>query len=174
MMRRGATLLEILAAMPIFMAVVVLFSALFPDVILTPSRLERSSQTAVGLSHFAGCVRSDVEAALSVPAEFAGRSSGDDTLILEFADGMICYTPGDGEDELVRLALPTTPGGEEQVTNSWSLPGAAVSFELLREQDEPYAAVLRTGVIQEATGRREKLNAAEVLFPLGLQRRDPK
>ena len=160
--RRGVTLVELLAALPLMAAVLVVISTLFPAAVRDVPRLYRVVQTGGGISHLAREIREDVDASVSFPARAAGKTADENTLLLELPQGIICYEIH--QNEVIRSEI-SSDGRESKIANSWSLPEAKISFHLWRSDERAYAVELRSAVEYVTQGRVEdKLANTQVYF----------
>lgn len=161
--RRGMTLVELLASLPLIAAVLVLVSALFPALMRDVPAIQRVVETHSGVGHVLKAIRRDVDQAVALPAAAAGKSAGDSTLLIELPDAMVCYQVDQGE--ITRREIQAGRDKPGPVTNSWSLPGVKISFQLWRGDGRVLAVQIRTAVEHTAKGKvSEKLANTHLLF----------
>lgn len=83
----------------------------------------------------------DVDKAKGLPQAFAGRTSNDKLLLIELADGVICYELKDGQ--VVREKLTKD---KAQETRIWAAPNAKVEWKIWTENGRRYAVEAKTSI----------------------------
>jgi len=163
MKRRGVSLIEVIAVLPLLATASLVFTMLFSTLILEVPRQQKAAQIGAGLSSMLHRMRRDVEVARSLPDTHAGLTASEKLLLMELPDGVVCYRPvGCG---LVRsdVSAGTEVGarsGEDE-----SAPRAKVSFRRWRRGGQAYAVEVHTAVEFAVKGQPEsRLVNSHVLF----------
>ncbi len=151
MNRRGVTLLELLAMLPLLAAASLLSARLGMAVVQDIPRASRAMGTHDVLLNMIDSLQQDVDAAASLPESIGGRKTGEKLLVLQFPDGMVSYEGG--PDEVIRRKYQAGSGDAQdvgamtsEVIDSWSLPNAKVSFQRRMLTDSAYAVEVHTSV----------------------------
>ncbi|OHB54403.1 MAG: hypothetical protein A2173_06615 [Planctomycetes bacterium RBG_13_44_8b] len=126
-------------------------------------------------------MRDDINKATGLPVAFAGRSSGDEMLLIEQPDGVICYQLT--KEQVLRYVLKEPVAATEQsevdgpstslhsvaATQSriWPVPNAVVQWQVLRSNDKGYAVQVSTYVKQQLREKWQKKMANSHLYFVG-------
>ena len=151
MNRRGVTLLELLAILPLLAMASLLSARLGLAVVQDMPRASRAMGTHDVLLNMIDSLQQNVDAAISVPGSLGGRKTDEKFLVLELPDGMVSYEVGPDE---VTCRKHQTGSGDVQdagtitskVIDSWSLPNTNVSFQRRMLTDSAYAVEVHTSV----------------------------
>lgn len=165
-LRGGSTLVELIAVLPILVAIGVISASLFHSMVLDVPRLQRLSNENGQVCRMLERLQRDVDAARALPKAAADRAAGQRLLLLQMTDRVVCYRLAEGRGLRERLS----PGAADQPpawreTESWSLPNARVTFR--RREDSPGIAAVevRTAIEYQAqTGTQSKLAGTRVFF----------
>lgn len=151
MNRRGVTLLELLAMLPLLAAASLLSARLGVVVVQDIPRASRAMGTHDVLLNMIDSLQRDVDAAASLPGSLGGRKTDEKLLVLELPDGMVSYEVG--QDKVICRKYQTASGDVQdvgamtsKVIDSWSLPNANVSFQRRMLTDSAYAVEVHTSV----------------------------
>ena len=162
-MRRGISLIEILAAIPILMAVMLVFSGLFYASLEDVPKLQQVAHTNGVLSHMIQRLQQDVDAAESLPKSAFGTNANETLLLLRLSDGTVSYEIQDGE--IIREELASDRDRQEKASSRWPVPGAKVSFHRWQSSGGAYAIEVRRAVEYTKQGHsEEKLVNSHVLY----------
>lgn len=107
----------------------------------------------------------DMDKAKGLPKSFAGRTAGDGLLLIELADGVICYQLKDGQVSRGKL---TKDGAEG--TRVWTAPNAKVEWKVWAENGQGYAVETKTSIEYKNRGQWIRKMAQSHLFYLGVLR----
>ena len=162
-MRRGMAIIEMVAMIPILMAVMLLFSGLFYASLEDVPKLQQVAHTNSVLSHMIQRLQQDIDAAESLPKSAFGRNADETLLLLKLSDGTVSYEIQDGE--IIREELASGRGRQEKKGYRWPVPGAKVSFYRRQNSSGDYAVEVRRAVEYTKQGHsEEKLVNSHVLY----------
>ena len=162
-MRRGISLIEILAAIPILMAVMLVFSGLLYASLRDVPKLQQVANTNGVLSHMIQRLQQDVDVAESLPKSAFGTNADETLLLLRMSDSTVSYKIQNGE--IIREKLASGRGGQEKKSYRWPAPGAKVSFHRWQNSGGAYAVEVRRAVEYTKQGHsEEKLVNSHVLY----------
>ena len=138
------SLIEVLAVLPMLLAVIVVYSGLFYASLDDVPKLQQVAHVNGILSHMLQRLQQDMDAAESFPKSASGRTAGEELLLIRLASGVICYEVGDGE--IIREELPDGGNRQTKRTYNWPVPGAKVSFHKWQSSGSTYAVEVRRAV----------------------------
>ena len=192
-MRKGFTLVEIMVVIIILPFVLFLLDGLFGTLLTEIPRSWRTAQQSSTLLNLLEQIHQDVEEAKGLPAEFAGRTAGDELLLIELPDTIICYQTKEGR--ITRSKLTIAPGGEAvpalrpagilpaagnkgkmpsprevEQERVWSVPNGKIEWQICQKDGQRYAVEIKTHVELKVHGRLEKKMARAHLFYGGVLR----
>ena len=164
-MRKGFTLVEMLIVIMtlpfVALALDGLFNALLSDIPRSCRVLQENTTLLNMLEQF----QHDIDAAKQIPESFAGHIADDKLLLIELAQGTICYQLKDGQ-VLRRKLTDMQQGGQE--TRVWSMPNAKVEWRVWRQQGHGYAVEVRTHIKQQLRTKSQEKMANSHLYFLGV------
>jgi prepilin-type N-terminal cleavage/methylation domain-containing protein len=161
-MPKGFSMLELLAVLVVMGFALAVSAGLFPTLLTELPRACQTTDTQRTIGLLLERMQRDVDAARSLPKSF-GRASADQTvLLMEQADGVVCYAAEDGGVSKFGL----TPGGQRgRELGCWRVPGAAIEWRLWESAGQACAVEVHSGVLLAGRGRQEKkLANARVFF----------
>ena len=162
-MRRGMSLIEILAVIPMLLAVMLVFSGLFYASLDDVPKLQQVAHTNGVLSHMIQRLQQDIDAAKSLPKSAFGRNADGTLLLLRLSDGTVSYKIQDGE--IIREELTSGSDRQERKSYRWPAPGAKVIFHRWKDSGGAYAVEVRRAVEYTKQGHSvEKLVNSHVLY----------
>jgi len=163
MTRRGMTLVETLAVIPMMAAVAALFTSLFAPLVREVPKLQRTVQVSQGIQHMLRYLRRDIDSAVGLPRQVGELSAGDSLLLVRLPDRTVCYRV---EQERVVCTNVGADGREAaRPRNDWSLPKARISFSLWPADGPAYAVEVRSAVACATQGHTyDKLANSHVFF----------
>jgi hypothetical protein len=138
-----------------------LFKTLLSDI----PRSARVLQDNTTLLNMLGQFQQDIDAAKRLPDSFAGHTTNDKLLLIELAEGMICYQLEDGR--VLRRRLTDTPQGREEA-RVWAMPNANVEWRLWRRQGRGYAVEVKTHIKHKLRKKLQKKMANSHLYFSGV------
>ena len=166
-MRRGMSLIEILAAIPVLLAVMLVFSGLFYASLGDMPNLQRIANTNGVLSDMLWRLQQDIDAAESLPKSVFGKKANEKLLLIRGPDSTVCYEIKDGQ--VVREELSSGRDRQGKGTCNWSVPGAMVSFHRWQSSGGAYAVEIRRAIEYSKQGySEEKLANSHVLYLAGV------
>lgn len=162
-MARAFGLMELLMVIIITPFVMVAVSGLFRTFICDVPQGIRLVQQSTTVLHLLGQIRQDMDRAGSLPEQFNGRRADETTLLIEQADGVVCYQFEGGRT--VRTLLDgqgTSSPGEQRV---WEARDAVIQWRPWTRDGGAYAVELHSHVQQRVAGElRRKLPGSYVFF----------
>ena len=163
-MRRGFSLIEMVGVLPILIAVMVVFSAVFYASLDDVPKLQQVAHTNSVLSHMMARLTQDVDAAESLPESAFGQTANERMLLLKIDGGTVAYKIQD--DEIVREELASGRNKQEKRDYRWRVPEAKVSFHRWVSSGSAYAVEVRRAVqYHKQDQTEEKLVNRHVLYP---------
>ncbi len=145
--RRGFSLLELLAILPLMVALAIILDSVFPTLIHDAPAAHRAALREAQLTHMLDLLRTDVDCATSLPAAAAGKTAGDDVLLIEARDGVFCYEKGEGNVTKSRLQ-----NGEFRTLRTVPLTEAVIAWKPVTEDSQPLALQVHTAVLMKIRG----------------------
>jgi prepilin-type N-terminal cleavage/methylation domain-containing protein len=167
-MRKGFSLIEALAALVVIAAAFIGFAPLYKTLLTDIPRSRKLVGTNTSLLNMLARMHNDIDVATGLPQSFGAYSAGDEQLLIELADGVICYRFEEGK--VIRRNLSDGPQGGANKAEVWSVPQGKVRWRLRREGDRGYAVEVSTHIEDEVGGRVKKRMAASHLYFLGALR----
>lgn len=158
-MRKGYTLIEIMVIIIVFPAVMLVVNRLFRTLVRDIPQASRVVQENTTVLDVLEQIQEDVDRAKGLPQSSAGYTADNEVLLIELADGIICYELADGK--VLRRNLADNAKG----ATAWSVPNAQIQWEVWRKDSTGYAVEIRTHVKQKFRNRRlEKMAASRLYF----------
>lgn len=164
-MRKGFTLVEMIAVIAVLAIVSVTFAGLFTTIITDIPRSFRVIQTNTTLLNMLNQMRDDVAAAKNLPELFGEYRTNDEMLLVELEDGIICYKLNG--DEITRCKLPVKQETENKETRVWLVPHAKVEWRVWRQNSRGYALEIKTYIEHKVRGHWERKMANSHLYFVG-------
>lgn len=114
-------------------------------------------------------MQKDIDKAKGLPESFGEYTSGDKLLLIELAEGMICYQLKDEKALTVRRSpLVSRVTGDESRITVWSVPNAKVEWHVWRKDRDGYAVEVKTHIEHKIRGEHwEKKMANSHLYFVG-------
>jgi type II secretory pathway pseudopilin PulG len=157
------TLVELIATLPIMIAVSVVMAAFFPGLLMDTPKIQRATHVHRGLTHVLRTVQTDMDAAVALPESFGERTAGASVLLIRLPEGVVSYEVSG--DKIVRNELTTGADERSPQTRNWSLPHARMKFQFWRRDGEVHAVAVYTAVGLRTRGDSEdKLANTRVYF----------
>jgi len=107
----------------------------------------------------------DVDKAKGLPKSFAGQAASDELLLIELADGVICYQLKDGQ--IIRRRLTNIGAGYEEETRVWTAPHAKVEWKVWAQNGQGYAVETKTSIEYTNRGQWNRKMANSHLYFVG-------
>ena len=121
-MRKGFNLVEMLVVMIILPFAALALDRLFYAFLTDIPRSSRVVQENTTLLNMLSQMRKDIDKATALPVAFAGYSSGDELLLIEQPDSVICYQLS--KEQVLRYVLKDAQDAAGKETRVWSVPNA--------------------------------------------------
>lgn len=164
-MRKGFTLMEILAVVVIASFVLLIFDGLFRTLLTDIPWSYRIAQENTTLLNMLQQMQQDIDEAKGLPESFAGYTVSDKLLLIELTEGVICYQLKDGR--VTRQKLTDIQQGEAEEARVWSLPHANVVWQVWAQNGQGYAVETNTYVEYKRRGQFRKKMAHSHLYFIG-------
>jgi prepilin-type N-terminal cleavage/methylation domain-containing protein len=138
-MRKGFTLVEVLVVLAVLPFLMIVFGGLFNTLIKDIPRSHRVVQENTSLLSMLDRIQKDIDKAKGLPESFGEYTAGDKLLLIELAEGMICYQLKD--EKVLRRKLTDNQQSNALEQTVWSVPHAKVEWQVWRKDgDGPPAA----------------------------------
>ena len=169
-MRKGFTLVELLIVVIVLPFIMLVLNDLFRTLIKDIPRSYRVVQENTSLLSMLEQMQKDIDKAKGLPESFGEYISGDKLLLIELAEGMICYQLKDEKALTVRRSsLGSRVTGDESRITVWSIPHAKVEWRVWREDRDGYAVEVKTHIEHKIRGEHwEKKMANSHLYFVGI------
>jgi prepilin-type N-terminal cleavage/methylation domain-containing protein len=164
-MRRGYSLVELLAAMAVFTIVSIVVSELFITIISDIPRSYRIVQENTSVLNMLDQMHEDIDLAKGLPESFAEYTTDKDLLLIELPNGIVCYQLKDGE--VFRRSLSTAKEDREEAVRVWSVPNAKIKWQVRRNNGAGYAVEVKTHIEPNVRPRSEEKMAGSYLYFVG-------
>ena len=141
-MRKGFTLVEMLVVIIVLPFVMLVLDGLFSTLIRDIPRSYRVMQENTSLLSMLEQMQQDIDKAKGLPESFDEYTTSNKLLLIELAEGMICYQLKDEKVLTVRRSsLVSRVTGDESRITVWSVPHAKVEWRVWRkDRDGPPTA----------------------------------
>ncbi|MFH1719482.1 MAG: hypothetical protein ABIF19_19185 [Planctomycetota bacterium] len=164
-MRRGFTLIEILVIVIITPFVFLIFDGLFRTLVSDIPWSWRIAQENTTMLNMLDQLQQDIDKATALPESFAGHTADDNLLLIESADGVLCYQLKDGQ--VLRRRLTNSGGSDTEEERAWSLPHAKIVWHVWARDGRRYAVESRAHIERSARGQWKKKMAHSRLYFAG-------
>lgn len=164
-MRKGFTLVEVLVVVFVLPFMMLVLDGLFRTLIKDIPRSYQVVQENASLLSMLEHMQKDIDRAKGLPESFGEYISGDKLLLIELAEGMICYQLKDEKARTVRRSsLGSRVTGDESRITVWSVPHAKVEWQVWRKDKGGYAVEVKTHIEHKVGGNWEKKMANSHLY----------
>lgn len=161
-MRKGFSLLELLAVLALVISVSFALVPVFTTLINDIPRSYRVVQENTTLLGMLKQMHRDIDTARQLPESFAGHHTDNKLLLIESKDGYMCYELKDGK--VLRRSLTDAREGVREDTTVWSVPNAKVEWQVWRKDSKGYAVEVKTHIKHEVQGHQQKKMANSHLY----------
>jgi len=165
-MRKGFNLVEILVVIVMIPVAAVTLDRFFNTVLMDFPRSSAVVQENKIVLNMLRQMQKDIDGAKDLPKSFAGHTAGDELLLIERPDSIICYQLKDGQVLRHRLTDTQQGGGEDART--WSAPNAEVKWHVWQKNGKGYAVEVQTHVKQKLRAKWQKKMANSHLYFAGV------
>lgn len=164
-MRKGFTLVEVLVVLAVLPFMMIVFGGLFNTLIKDIPRSHRVVQENTSLLSMLDWIQKDIDQAKGLPESFDEYITSDKLLLIELAEGMVCYQLKD--DKVLRYTLTDSQQSNALEQTVWSVPHAKVEWQVRRKNGGGYAVEVQTHIEHIVHGRWEKKMANSHLYFIG-------
>ena len=161
-MRKGFTLVEVLIVVIVLPFMMLVLDDLFRTLIKDIPRSYQVVQENTSLLSMLEQMQKDIDKAKGLPESFGEYTTGDKLLLIELAEGMICYQLKD--DKTLRCKLTDNQQKNALEKKSWSVPHAKVEWHVWRKDRSGYAVEVKTHIEHNVGGHWEKKMANSHLY----------
>ncbi len=167
-MRKGFTLVEILVVIIVLPFVMLVLDGLFSTLIRDIPRSYRVVQENTSLLSMLEQMQQDIDKAKGLPESFDEYTTSNKLLLIELAEGMICYQLKDDKARTIRRSsLASRVTGDESRITVWSVPHAKVEWQVWRKDKGGYAVEVKTHIEHKIQGHWEKKMVNSHLYFVG-------
>jgi len=164
-MRKGFTLVELLVVIIVLPFVMLVLDGLFSTLIRDIPRSYRVVQENTSLLSMLEQMQQDIYKAKGLPESFDEYTTSNILLLIELAEGMICYQLK-GE-KVLRRKLTDNQQNNALEKTVWSVPHAKVEWQVWRKNRSGYAVEVKTHIEHKVQGHWEKKMANSHLYFVG-------
>ena len=165
-MRKGFTLVELLVVIIVLPFVMLVLDGLFSTLIRDIPRSYRVVQENTSLLSMLEQMQQDIDKAKGLPESFDEYTTSNKLLLIELAEGMICYQLKD--EKVLRRKLTDNQQKNALEKKSWSVPHAKVEWQVWRKDRDGYAVEVKTHIEHKIRGEHwEKKMANSHLYFVG-------
>lgn len=164
-MRKGFYLVELLVVMSVLPVICIVLDGLFRTLTFEIPRSSRLVQENTVMLGAVRCMRNDISAAKQLPESFDGFIAGDDKLLIEMQDGVVCYQIEDGR--ILRKRFASAGQSDSGDTTVWSMPHGKMQWQVWHEGASRYAVEIETCIEDKDLGHLKKKMANSHLFFVG-------
>jgi hypothetical protein len=164
-MRKGFSLVEILIIIVVLPFVFLFFDGLFKTIAGEIPMSVRLIHENTSLLSMLRQIQKDIDEAKGLPKSFAGQAAGEQILLIELTEGVICYQIKDGL--AFRHKLKDTPQGKAEEPRIWSMPHASVKWNVWERNGQGYAVETNTHLEYGRKGQWKKKMAHSHLYFTG-------
>jgi prepilin-type N-terminal cleavage/methylation domain-containing protein len=164
-MRKGFTLVEVLVVIIVLPFVFLIIDGLFRTLLSDLPWSYRIAQENTTMLNVLEHLQRDIGQAKGLPESFAGHTVSDDLLLIELADGVICYQLKDGQ--VVRSKLTETQQESAEEKRIWSMPHAEIVWRVRTKNGEGYAVDTKAHIEHRVRGQWKNKMARSHLYFVG-------
>jgi prepilin-type N-terminal cleavage/methylation domain-containing protein len=165
-MRNGFTLVEMLAVIIVVTFAFFAFNVIFKDAVVDVPRSTRVVDENTTLLSMMSRMQRDIDSAKGLPEPSAGQVASDKLLLLEMADGTICYQLED--DGVIRHKLMNAELNVADQARTWLLPNSKIEWRIWRKDGIGYAVEVKTHIRYKLREKMEKKMANSHLYFAGI------
>ncbi len=164
-MRKGFTLVEILILVIVLPFVFLLFDGLFKTLVGEIPMSVRLIQENTSLLSVLAQIQKDIDEAKDLPKSYAGQTAGNQLLLIELPEGVICYKLKDGQ--VTRQKLTDTSQAKAEEPRIWPIPHASIEWKVWARNGRGYAVETNTHLEYGRRGQWVKKMAHSHLYFAG-------
>jgi hypothetical protein len=162
-MRKGFTLIEMIVIITVFPLVLITVDKLFKSLAGDIPRSCRVPQENALVMNMLEKLQKDVDLAKGLPESSGGYTAGEKLLLIEQADGVICYKIEDAR--ILRYNLKDIDNKNEQT--AWPLLNAEIQWQVRKINATGSAVEIKTRINYKIDNRTEKKLANSHLYFVG-------
>ncbi|MCP4612399.1 MAG: type II secretion system protein [Planctomycetes bacterium] len=164
-MRKGFTLVEMLAVVMTLPFLLLILDGLFKTLIKDIPRSYQVVQANTSIISMLKEMQQDIDKAKGLPKTYKEYSSGDKILLIDSPEGMISYQLKD--DKVLKYILTDNQPNNTEEQKVWSVPNAKVQWKVWRKNTSGYAVEVRTHIAYKLKKHLEKKMANSHLYFVG-------
>jgi len=164
-MRKGFTLVEVLAVVIALPFMMLILDGLFKTLIKDIPRSCQVVQANTSLISMLKEMQQDIDKAKGLPQTYNNYTSGDTTLLIDSPEGMISYQIKD--DKVLKYNLTDNQPNNPEEQKVWSVPNAKVQWKVWRKDLRGYAVEVRTHITYKIKGHLKNKMANSHLYFVG-------
>ena len=168
-MRKGYLFAEMLTVITILVILGGTFVTLSGRIIFVIGHSGRLIQANTSMLNMLGQLRSDVNGSKGFAESFGACSAGEETLLIESGNGVICYQFKEGEVTRYRLADVEGVGDEEATI--WPIRNGRVKWQVWRKDGDGYAVEVQSYIEDETSGHLQKKMENSYLYFVGADKK---
>ncbi|MDT8303070.1 MAG: prepilin-type N-terminal cleavage/methylation domain-containing protein [Sedimentisphaerales bacterium] len=164
-MRKGFTLVEMLAVVISLPFLMIVLDGLFKTLIKDIPRSYQVVQANTSLMSMLKEMQQDIDKAKGLPKTYNQYTSGDTILLIDSPEGIISYQLKD--DKMFKYNLTDNQPNNPEEQKVWSVPNAKVQWKVWRNNMSGYAVEVRTHITYKVNGHLKKKMANSHLYFVG-------
>ena len=164
-MRKGFTLVEMLAVIMTLPFMMLILDGLFKTLIKDIPRSYQVVQANTSLISMLKEMQQDIDKAKGLPQTYNEYTTGDNILLIDSSEGMISYQLKD--DKVLKYHLTDNQPNNAKEQKVWSVPNAKVQWKVWRKDKSGYAVEVRTHIDYKLKKHLEKKMANSHLYFVG-------
>ena len=164
-MRKGFTLVEMLAVIMTLPFMMLILDGLFKTLIKDIPRSYQVVQANTSLISLLKEMQQDIDNAKGLPKTYKEYTAGDNILLIDSSEGMISYQLKD--DKVLKYNLTDNQPNNPKEQKVWSVPNAKVQWKVWRKDKSGYAVEVRTYIAYKLKRHLEKKMANSHLYFVG-------
>jgi prepilin-type N-terminal cleavage/methylation domain-containing protein len=165
-MRKGFTLVEMLAVIMVLPFVLLVISGLFRTIIKDIPESYNIAQENTTLLDMLEQLRQDTDRAQRLPESFEGHTANDNMILIGLETGVISYQLKDGQ--VIRRNLADARRSQAQEPRVWSLPHTKIVWRVWARNGKRYAVETSAHIEQFVRGQWKEKMANSHLFFAGM------
>lgn len=166
-MRKGFSIVEALVVLAVISIISIPLARLSTTTLRDIPRSYRMIQANTSMLSALKKMHKDISAAKDLPESFGQYTTNNEVLLIELADGMICYQLKDGEMLKRKLIRRRRTGDDQEETTSWPVPYAKMEWQVRQKNNNGYAVEITAYMEKKSGDRLEKKMANSYLYFVG-------
>lgn len=168
--RKGTTLLELLAVIPLLLIIGMISDTLFTPMVQGIPKLQRVSWENECVRNMLKSIQADVEIATALPRSHGQKMAGPTLLLIRQGETVLAYQVKDGKvirEILSPENISVASSRKKNVAETWNLPAAKIQFSIWPKTSgqQAYAVDVQTAVeYRERNYSKDKFANTHVYF----------